>query len=184
MAKQTLLVKDVGTKLSVYTELPTGVVAPKLYQKVDASTIMPLFTGKFAYAATQLKSNGKVFFGRKATVKQQIREAIKGQPVKAATPGTEVNQQATSPTEKKQPRFVKGSPEAKAYMASLRAKRSNGSKDQPKAVESNTELVISESAATQQQSIANLTEGQLKIVENLRSMGETTEAMRLLVKWS
>lgn len=91
MAAKTLLVKDTGSKVSVYTQMPEGAVAPQLYVEVPASKLNPLFVEKFAYAKKALSSKGRVTFGQRNTLKKQIRAAIKNadaSPQQQAQPNT------------------------------------------------------------------------------------------------
>jgi hypothetical protein len=146
MSNAKLIVKDAGDKVVVYTTMPAKVVAPKLYTELSSEqskAVRSLFTGKFAYLNEQLAAQGAARLGRRNSLKADVRKAMKGQP-KAATPGTEVNTVET-PSPKKNGRFVKGSPEAKAHMAALRAKRS--SKNTAKQQDDSTELVINEKAS-------------------------------------
>lgn len=153
-----LVVKDTGSKFSVYTTMPEGVVAPKLYTKLDSNAskavvkAMQAFHG--GYALKALKNGGRVTFGRKNTLKNQIRSIVKNG---AATPGTEINsmQDNASTDKPKDPRFVKGTPEAKAHMAAIRAKAGKGNAS-PKQ-ESNTTLVLSKEDASSngEQSLRN-----------------------------
>lgn len=82
MAKH-LLVKDVPSKskMTLYTSMPEGVVAPSLYVKVDRKAVESLMVGKYAYLKDNIKTDGRAFLGRKNTLRTQIRALVQGQPV-------------------------------------------------------------------------------------------------------
>ena len=107
-----VLVKDTGVAVKVYRGFPKGVVDKSLYTKADASTVESILAEfRGGYLLEQLNSNGIAVMGRKNTLKKTIRAALKNGGNSSANNGG-----AT-----KHP--VKGSEEAKAKMAKVRAAR-------------------------------------------------------------
>ena len=173
-----LIVKDVPSKdkVVVYTTMPKGIVAPKLYTEVDASALLPLFTGQYAYIGEQLASKGVSYLGRKNGLKDAIRKVVKaGSEVnKVQNSGNSSQNQGGTSSDAMQ-RKLDALARGRETARKNREARKNASQPQQ---DENTMLVLDTPDSS------GLTAAQQRIVENLVRMGEFDEANTLVSKWS
>lgn len=159
----TLIVKEVPSKdkVVVYTTMPEGVVAPNLYRPVEESAVRSLLTGKYEYAQSYLE-------GGMLRVPKKLRDDVRAIPTHKGgsdKPGSEVN---SMQTRKNTPK--KGSAEAKARMAKVRAARKSNK------TENNTTLTLDASEPTSKHDLSTLAGARQHAIET----GDWSHVERIL----